>query len=187
MITICGEESFGTGSNHVREKDGLWAVLYWLQVLAAKQCSVSELIQNHWKQYGRNYYSRHDYEAISSTTANQIFNNLTSMLPSLKENKFAGNLVKEADKFSYKDPVDNSISKNQGLRIILEDNSRVILRLSGTGTKGATLRLYFEKFASCQQNLALNPQIALKALIDDFDHLLGITKLTKMEKPTVIT
>ena len=187
LITICGEESFGTGSNHVREKDGLWAVLYWLQMLASKNCSVSELIQNHWKQYGRNYYSRHDYEAIPSTIANQIFNNLTSLLPSLKGNKFAGNLVKEADNFSYRDPVDNLISKNQGLRIILEDNSRVILRLSGTGTKGSTLRLYFEKFASSHENLALNPQVALKTLIKDLDHLLNITKLTKMDKPTVIT
>ncbi len=187
LITICGEESFGTGSNHVREKDGLWAVLYWLQILAVKNCSVSELIQNHWKQYGRNYYSRHDYEAIPSAIANQIFNNLSSMLPSLKDNKFAGNLVKHADNFSYLDPVDNTISKNQGLRIILEDSSRVILRLSGTGTKGSTLRLYFEKFASSQHNLGLNPQIALKDLIYNLDHLLNISKLTKMEKPTVIT
>ncbi len=187
LITICGEESFGTGSNHVREKDGLWAVLYWLQILAVKNCTVSELIQNHWKQYGRNYYSRHDYEAIPSTIANQIFNDLSSKLPILKENKFAGNFVKQADNFSYLDPVDNSISKNQGLRIILEDNSRVILRLSGTGTKGSTLRLYFEKFSSSQQNLVLNPQVALKALINDLDQLLDISKLTKMEKPTVIT
>ncbi len=187
LITLCGEESFGTGSNHVREKDGLWAVLYWLQILAVKNCSVSQLIQNHWKQYGRNYYSRHDYEAIPSAIANQIFNNLSSMLPSLKDNKFAGNLVKQADNFSYLDPVDNTISKNQGLRIILEDSSRVILRLSGTGTKGSTLRLYFEKFASSQHNLDLNPQIALKDLINDLDHLLNISKLTKMEKPTVIT
>ena len=187
LITICGEESFGTGSNHVREKDGLWAVLYWLQILAFKNCSVSELIQNHWKQFGRNYYSRHDYEAIPSEIANLIFNNLSSKLQNLKGNKFAGTLVKAADNFSYLDPVDNSISQNQGLRIILEDNSRVILRLSGTGTKGSTLRLYFEKFASSHDNLALNPQIALKALIDDLDHLLEITKLTKMNKPTVIT
>ncbi len=187
LITICGEESFGTGSNHVREKDGLWAVLYWLQILAVKNCSVSELIKNHWKQYGRNYYSRHDYEAIPSNIANQIFNNLSSKISILKENKFAGNVVKKADNFSYLDPVDNSISTNQGLRIILEDNSRVILRLSGTGTKGATLRLYFEKFANSQQNLALNPQVALKALIHDLDQLLNISKLTKMEKPTVIT
>jgi len=187
LITICGEESFGTGSNHVREKDGLWAVLYWLQILAEKNCSVSDLIKNHWRQFGRNYYSRHDYEAIPSNIANQIFDKLSSMLPTLIGTNFAGNLVKDADNFSYLDPVDNSISENQGLRVILEDNSRVIVRLSGTGTKGATLRLYFEKFINPQQNLSLNPQIALKPLIDDLDDLLNISKLTKMETPTVIT
>ncbi len=187
LITICGEESFGTGSNHVREKDGLWAVLYWLQILAEKNCSVSDLIKNHWRQFGRNYYSRHDYEAIPSNIANQIFDKLSSMLPTLIGTNFAGNLVKDADNFSYLDPVDNSISENQGLRVILEDNSRVIVRLSGTGTKGATLRLYFEKFINPQQNLSLNPQIALKPLIDDIDDLLNISKLTKMETPTVIT
>ena len=187
LITLCGEESFGTGSNHVREKDGLWAVLYWLQVLAVKKCSVSDLMHNHWKQFGRNYYSRHDYEAIPSNIANQIFGNLTSMLENLKGNSFAGHLVKVADNFSYLDPVDNSISENQGLRLVLDDNSRVIVRLSGTGTKGATLRLYFEKFFDPQQNLSLNPQIALKPLIDDLDALLNISKLTQMETPTVIT
>ena len=187
LITICGEESFGTGSNHVREKDGLWAVLYWLQILAEKNCSVSDLIKNHWRQFGRNYYSRHDYEAIPSNIANQIFDKLSSMLPTLIGTNFAGNLVKDADNFSYLDPVDNSISENQGLRVILEDNSRVIVRLSGTGTKGATLRLYFEKFINPKQNLSLNPQIALKPLIDDIDDLLNISKLTKMETPTVIT
>ncbi len=187
LITICGEESFGTGSNHVREKDGLWAVLYWLQILAEKNCSVSDLIKNHWRQFGRNYYSRHDYEAIPSNIANQIFDKLSSTLPTLIGTNFAGNLVKDADNFSYLDPVDNSISENQGLRVILEDNSRVVLRLSGTGTKGATLRLYFEKFINPQQNLSLNPQIALKPLIDDIDDLLNISKLTKMETPTVIT
>jgi len=187
LITLCGEESFGTGSNHVREKDGLWAVLYWLQVLAEKKCSVSDLMQNHWQQFGRNYYSRHDYEAIPSNIANQIFGNLTSMLENLKGTNFAGHSVKIADNFSYLDPVDNSISENQGLRLVLDDNSRVIVRLSGTGTKGATLRLYFEKFFNPQQNLSLNPQVALKPLINDLDALLNISKLTQMETPTVIT
>ena len=187
LITLCGEESFGTGSNHVREKDGLWSVLYWLQVLAKKKCSVSDLMQNHWKKFGRNYYSRHDYEAIPSNIANQVFGNLASMLENLKGNSFAGHLVKVADNFSYLDPVDNSISENQGLRLVLDDNSRVIVRLSGTGTKGSTLRLYFEKFVNTQQNLSLNPQIALKPLINDLDALLNISKLTQMETPTVIT
>ena len=187
LISICGEESFGTGSNHVREKDGLWAVLFWLQILAVKKCSVSELIHNHWKEYGRNYYTRHDYEAIPLEIANQIYDRLSSSLTKIKGINFAGNLVKKADNFSYLDPVDKSITQNQGLRIILEDNSRIILRLSGTGTKGATLRLYFEKYVNSNQNLTLNPQTALKPLIYDLNNLLDISKLTKMEKPTVIT
>jgi len=161
--------------------------LYWLQVLAEKKCSVSDLMQNHWKLFGRNYYSRHDYEVIPSNIANQIFDNLNSMLENLKGTNFAGQLVKIADNFSYLDPVDNSISENQGLRLVLDDNSRVIVRLSGTGTKGATLSLYFEKFFNPQQNLSLNPQIALKPLIDDLEALLNISKLTQMETPTVIT
>ena len=187
LITLCGEESFGTGSSHIREKDGLWAVLFWLQILAAKNCSVSDLVQNHWNQFGRNYYSRHDYESIPSDTANQIYDNLSSKLESLNGSNFAGNLIKAADNFSYLDPVDNSISENQGLRIVLEDNSRVIVRLSGTGTKGSTLRLYFEKFVNSNQNLLLNPQLALKSLVNDLDNLLNISKLTKMKTPTVIT
>jgi len=144
-------------------------------------------MHNHRKQFGRNYYSRHDYEAIPSNIANKIFGNLTSMLENLKGNSFAGNSVKVADNFLYLDPVDNSTSENQGLRLVLDNNSRVIVRLSGTGTKGATLRLYFEKFFNPKQNLSLNPQVALKPLIDDLDHLLDISKLTQMETPTVIT
>ena len=187
MITICGEESFGTGSNHVREKDGLWAVLFWLQILACRNCSVSELIHNHWNYFGRNYYTRHDYEAIPKDVASQIYQNLEHLLPQLKNNKFANSLVLNADNFSYTDPVDNSISKNQGLRIILENNSRIILRLSGTGTKGSTLRIYFEKSCQTTENLKLNPQVALRDLIKSLDNLLNISKLTKMDKPTVIT
>ena len=187
MITICGEESFGTGSNHVREKDGLWAVLYWLQILSSKQCSVSDLINQHWRKYGRSYYSRHDYEAIPKEIANEIFQNCKQFLPKLKGNKFAGSNVIEADNFSYTDPVDNLTTTNQGLRIVLENQSRIILRLSGTGTKGSTLRLYFEKYASSNADLGLNSQFALKDLITDINHLLSIAKLTKMDKPTVIT
>tara|TARA_Y100001978_G_scaffold165441_1_gene152833 strand:+ start:81 stop:1718 length:1638 start_codon:yes stop_codon:yes gene_type:complete len=186
-ISICGEESFGTGSNHVREKDGLWAVLYWLQILAAKKCSVIDLMYEHWSQFGRNYYSRHDYEAIPSDVANQIYENLESILPQLKNNKFADSKVIDADNFSYVDPIDRSLSTNQGLRIVLENNSRIILRLSGTGTKGSTLRLYFEKSYQVHQNLDLNPQVALKDLITNVDNLLNISKSTKMDHPTVIT
>ena len=186
-ITICGEESFGTGSNHVREKDGLWAVLFWLQILAAKKCSVMDLMNHHWSQFGRNYYSRHDYEAIPSEIANQIYGNLESLLPNLKNERFANSLVLDADNFSYEDPIDKSISTNQGLRIILENNSRIILRLSGTGTKGSTLRLYFEKSSLSKDKIDLNPQIALQDLITSLDNLLNISKLTKMDRPTVIT
>ena len=186
-ISICGEESFGTGSSHVREKDGLWAVLFWLQILAVKKSSVSELINNHWNTFGRNYYTRHDYEAISSSTADQIYCNLKQLLPKLLGKQFAGSHVKQADNYSYNDPIDHSISENQGLRLILENNSRIILRLSGTGTKGATLRLYFEKFTETKNNLNLNPQIALKDLINGIDNLLDISMLTKMDRPTVIT
>ena len=187
MITLCGEESFGTGSNHVREKDGLWAVLFWLQILACRRCSVTDLINHHWNDFGRNYYSRHDYESIPQDIAKQIYENLESLLPQLKNNRFANSFVIDADNFTYQDPVDQSFSKNQGLRIILENNSRIILRLSGTGTKGSTLRVYFEK--SCQNNekLHLNPQIALNDLINSLDDLLNISKLTKMDRPTVIT
>ena len=186
-ITICGEESFGTGSNHVREKDGLWAVLFWLQILAAKKCSVMDLMNHHWSQFGRNYYSRHDYEAIPSEIANQIYGNLESLLPNLKNERFANSLVLDADNFSYEDPIDKTISTNQGLRIILENNSRIILRLSGTGTKGSTLRLYFEKSSLSKDKIDLNPQIALQDLITSLDNLLNISKLTKMDRPTVIT
>ena len=186
-ITICGEESFGTGSNHVREKDGLWAILYWLQILAAKKCSVIGLMNQHWSKFGRNYYSRHDYEEIPSGIANQIYTNLESLLPNLKNQRFSNSLVLDADNFSYEDPIDRSISINQGLRIILENNSRIILRLSGTGTKGSTLRLYFEKSSSSNGKLDMNPQIALQDLITSLDELLNISKLTKMDKPTVIT
>ena len=186
-ITLCGEESFGTGSNHVREKDGLWAVLFWLQILSANKCSVSDLISKHWHQYGRNYYSRHDYEAIPSSIANKIYSNLENLLPTLKGRRFANSLVKDAINYKYEDPIDKSISLNQGLRLTLEDNSRIIVRLSGTGTKGSTLRLYFEKYADKNQNLLLEPQKALNELITSLDGLLNIKGLTKMDKPTVIT
>jgi len=186
-ITICGEESFGTGSNHVREKDGLWAVLFWLQILAAKKCSVRDLMNHHWSEFGRNYYSRHDYEAIPSEIANQIYKNLESRLPILKNERFANSLVLDADNFSYEDPIDKTISTKQGLRIILENNSRIILRLSGTGTKGSTLRIYFEKSSLSNGKLNLNPQIALNDLVTNLDDLLNISTLTKMDRPTVIT
>jgi len=186
-ITICGEESFGTGSNHIREKDGLWAVLFWLSILAKRQCSVADIMSSHWNQFGRHYYSRHDYEGVDSNRAHTIYQGLHDRLGSLKGEKFANNIIALADDFSYADPVDGSITTGQGLRILLEDGSRIILRLSGTGTQGATLRLYLERYVSTNGNLHQDPQIALGEMIKAADELAGISKGTGMNKPTVIT
>ncbi len=187
QITLCGEESFGTGSDHIREKDGLWAVLFWLQILARKKCSVQELITTHWRQYGRHYYSRHDYEEVETAKAYDLYNRLEGMLPKLIGQSFAGSSILKADDFSYMDPIDKSLTTNQGLRIILEDASRIILRLSGTGTKGATLRVYLERYTSQNGDLSQNPQIALKDLIQGVNSLAEIKQRTGMSSPTVIT
>ena len=186
-ITLCGEESFGTGSNHVREKDGLWAVLFWLQILAKRRCSVAEIMAEHWKRYGRHYYSRHDYEAVASEAAHGLYDRLESMLPSLIGQPFAGRSISAADNFSYTDPVDQSVTKGQGLRILLDDGSRVVLRLSGTGTKGATLRVYLESYVPTTGDLDQDPQIALGDMIQAINQLAEITERTGMDRPTVIT
>ena len=186
-ITLCGEESFGTGSNHVREKDGLWAVLFWLQILAKRRCSVAEIMAEHWKRYGRHYYSRHDYEAVASEAAHGLYDRLEAMLPSLIGQPFAGRSIIAADNFSYTDPVDQSVTKGQGLRILLDDGSRVVLRLSGTGTKGATLRVYLESYVPTTGDLAQDPQIALGEMIEAINQLAEITERTGMDRPTVIT
>ena len=186
-ITLCGEESFGTGSNHVREKDGLWAVLFWLQILAKRRCSVAEVMAEHWKRYGRHYYSRHDYEAVASEAAHGLYDRLEAMLPSLIGQPFAGRSISAADNFSYTDPVDQSVTKGQGLRILLDDGSRVVLRLSGTGTKGATLRVYLESYVPTTGDLDQDPQIALGDMIQAINQLAEITTRTGMDRPTVIT
>ena len=186
-ITLCGEESFGTGSNHVREKDGLWAVLFWLQILAKRRCSVAEIMAEHWKRYGRHYYSRHDYEAVASEAAHGLYDRLEAMLPSLIGQPFAGRSISAADNFSYTDPVDQSVTKGQGLRILLDDGSRVVLRLSGTGTKGATLRVYLESYVATTGDLDQDPQIALGEMIQAINQLAEITERTGMDRPTVIT
>ena len=186
-ITLCGEESFGTGSNHVREKDGLWAVLFWLQILAKRRCSVAEIMTEHWNRYGRHYYSRHDYEAVPSEAAHGLYDRLETMLPSLIGQSFAGRSISAADNFSYTDPVDQSVTKGQGLRIMLDDGSRVVLRLSGTGTKGATLRVYLESYVPTTGDLAQDPQIALGEMITAINQLAEITERTGMDRPTVIT
>ena len=186
-ITLCGEESFGTGSNHVREKDGLWAVLFWLQILAKRRCSVAEIMAEHWKRYGRHYYARHDYEAVASEAAHGLYDRLEAMLPSLIGQPFAGRSISAADNFSYTDPVDQSVTKGQGLRILLDDGSRVVLRLSGTGTKGATLRVYLESYVPTTGDLDQDPQIALGDMIQAINQLAEITTRTGMDRPTVIT
>ncbi len=186
-ITLCGEESFGTGSNHIREKDGLWAVLFWLQILAVRGCSVAEVMAGHWSRFGRHYYSRHDYEAVASEAAHGLYDRISGMLTALPGQAFAGRTIRAADDFGYTDPVDGSISKGQGLRVLLDDGSRVVLRLSGTGTKGATLRVYLESYVPSSGDLDQNPQQALGDLIVAIDALAEIRVRTGMERPTVIT
>lgn len=185
--TLCGEESFGTGSNHIREKDGLWAVLFWLNILAVKRQSVEQILQEHWNTYGRNYYSRHDYEGVDSDRADTLVIQLRQALPTLKGKVFRGYEVSYADDFSYIDPIDGSISRAQGIRVGFTDGSRLVFRLSGTGTQGATLRLYVESYESNPTKHHQDPQVALAELIAIADELAQIKDLTGMDQPTVIT
>jgi len=185
--TLCGEESFGTGSNHIREKDGLWAVLFWLNILAVRKQSVSEIVQQHWQEFGRNYYTRHDYEEIPPDIATQLMSDLEVQFPTLTGQSLAGKIIRYADNFSYTDPVDNSVSNKQGLRIGFEDGSRIILRLSGTGTQGATLRVYIESYENDIDKLYQETQSALSELITAIDTLAGISRRTGRTEPTVIT
>ncbi|WP_299402572.1 alpha-D-glucose phosphate-specific phosphoglucomutase [Acaryochloris sp. IP29b_bin.148] len=185
--TLCGEESFGTGSNHVREKDGLWAVLFWLNILAVRQQSVEDIVKEHWQEYGRNYYSRHDYEAVDSEKANTLMANLRGKLATLKGQKLGQYTVDYADDFSYTDPVDGSVSQKQGVRIGFTDGSRIVFRLSGTGTQGATLRVYLESYEPDVSKQGLDPQDALAALITLADEVAQIRALTGRDQPTVIT
>jgi len=186
-ITLCGEESFGTGSNHIREKDGLWAVLFWLNILAVRGCSVAEVMAEHWSRFGRHYYSRHDYEAIASEAAHGLYDRVKAMLPQPVGQSFAGRTIATADDFAYTDPVDGSLTSGQGLRLLLDDGSRVVLRLSGTGTQGATLRVYLESYVPPSGDLNQDPQVALADLISAIDALAEIRVRTGMERPTVIT
>ena len=185
--TLCGEESFGTGSNHVREKDGLWAVLFWLNILAVKGESVEAIVKDHWKTYGRNYYSRHDYEEVDKERATELMERLRSMLGSMKGEQYGDYEVKYADDFSYEDPVDGSVSKQQGIRIGFTDGSRIVFRLSGTGTKGATLRVYIESYEPDASKHDRDTQEALKPLIDLAQEIAQIKEYTQRDEPTVIT
>ena len=186
-VTLCGEESFGTGSNHVREKDGLWAVLFWLNIIAARGEGVKEIIEKHWAAYGRNYYSRHDYEEVESAKANALVDELRGRLGSLPGTNVRGMTVEKADDFSYRDPVDGSVSEHQGIRVMFEGGSRVVFRLSGTGTSGATLRVYMERYEADPKKHDIETQQALADLIAAADDIAGIRKHTGRDKPSVIT
>ena len=186
-ITLCGEESAGTGSNHVREKDGVWAVLLWLSVIAARRQSVAEIAREHWGTYGRNYYTRHDYEGIDTPAAQALMTALGERLPALAGTGVGGGTVAAADDFSYTDPVDGSVSKNQGLRVIFDDGARIVYRLSGTGTTGATLRVYIERYEADPALLAQDTQAALADLIATSRSLARLKEFTGREEPDVIT
>lgn len=185
--TLCGEESFGTSSSHIREKDGLWAMLFWLNILAVRKQSVAEIVQEHWQTYGRNYYSRHDYEGVPSDQANTLMENLRNTVPTIAGQQLGQYTVDYADDFSYTDPIDGSVSQKQGIRLDFTDGSRIVFRLSGTGTQGATLRVYLESFEGDATRQGLDPQVVLADLIAIADQVAHIHRLTGMAKPTVIT
>ena len=185
--TICGEESFGTGSDHVREKDGLWAVLLWLNILAVRKQSVAEILHEHWAKYGRNYYSRHDFEAIEVAKADAMFAALRGSLAGLPGTLVEGMKVLAADDFAYTDPVDGSVSQKQGVRVMFEDGARIVYRLSGTGTEGATLRVYLERYAAGPEGLDLDAQTALAPVIRAAHQIAAIAAHTGRSKPDVVT
>jgi len=186
-VTLCGEESFGTGSSHVREKDGLWAVLFWLNILAARKQSVETIVREHWANYGRNFYSRYDYEAIPTEGANGVMQHLRGSFATLTGKKLGKYTVKTCDDFSYTDPVDGSVSQNQGIRILFSDGSRIIFRLSGTGTEGATLRVYLEAYEADVSRHHLDAQQALQELIEIALNISELQTRTGRDQPTVIT
>ncbi|KPF46279.1 alpha-D-glucose phosphate-specific phosphoglucomutase [Rhizobium sp. AAP43] len=186
-VTVCGEESFGTGSDHVREKDGLWAVLFWLNIVAARKQSVKQIVESHWAEYGRNYYSRHDYEGVDTDNANALVASLRAKLDTLPGTAINGLTVTAADDFAYHDPIDQSVSKNQGIRILFEGGSRIVFRLSGTGTSGATLRLYVERYEPDASRHRIETQEVLADLIAAAEEVAEIKRYTGMNEPTVIT
>jgi len=184
---LCGEESAGTGADHVREKDGLWAVMFWLNILAETKTSVAELMSSHWQKYGRNYYTRHDYEAVETDRANALMSALESQLDALPGQAFGPLRVAAADVFSYKDPVDGSVATHQGMRIMFEGGARVVFRLSGTGTEGATIRVYLETVETDPAQMHQDPQKALSAVIAAAEQIAQIKTTTGRDTPDVIT
>ncbi len=187
QITICGEESAGTSSDHIREKDGLWAILMWLNIIAVRKQSVEDITRQHWKQFGRHYYTRHDYEAVKKSKAEAVMNTLRESLPDLTGQQLLGETVKNADSFNYIDPVDGSVAKNQGLRVFFESGARFVMRLSGTGTEGATLRLYLESYVGPDGNHNLDLAQATSALAQIADELTHLKKTVNRDRPTVIS
>jgi phosphoglucomutase len=187
LATLCGEESFGTGSNHIREKDGVWAVLFWLNILAKRRISVLDLVNEHWRTYGRNYYTRHDYEEIDLTAAKGLMSLLREATKTLPGKSFRAHKVEAADDFAYHDPVDGSDTPDQGIRVMFEGGARIVYRLSGTGTVGATLRVYIEHYEPPSGKLDQDTQTALSALIGLSRSLAEIEKRTGRKEPTVIT
>ena len=189
MATLCGEESYGTGSDHIREKDGVWAVLFWLNIIAATGKTVGEIVAGHWAEYGRNFYSRHDYEGVDAAAAAELMDHLRSKLPGLREAPVAisGHVIELADDFSYTDPVDGSVSTQQGIRIVMRDGARIVFRLSGTGTEGATIRVYHELYEPDPARHDQPTQEALAGLIILAYDLAEFQARTGRDKPTVIT
>jgi phosphoglucomutase len=186
-VTLCGEESFGTGSNHVREKDGLWAVLFWLNIIAVGKQSVEDIVKSHWREFGRNVYSRHDFEAIPSDAASGVMKHLHDNFASMTGKKYGNYTVQTCDDFSYTDPIDGSVSTGQGIRILFTDGSRIVFRLSGTGTEGATLRLYLEAYEPDIAKQHLDAQLLLAELIAIAQQVSQLSARTGRDKPTVIT
>jgi len=186
-VTLCGEESAGTGSDHVREKDGLWAVLLWLNILAVRKQSVKEIVTDHWQTFGRDYYSRYDFEAVASDKADALMSALRGKLADLAGQSVAGLTVKSADDFSYNDPVDGSVSSNQGVRVAFETGARAVFRLSGTGTEGATLRLYLEQYSGSDGAIDLDPQDALKDVRNAAFALSDMQAMIGRIEPDVVT
>ena len=186
-VDLCGEESFGTGSSHVREKDGLWAVLFWLNILAVLKLPVAEIVREHWAHFGRNFYSRHDYEGVDAAAARQVMAQVREAGERLPGTMLAGRTVSACDDFSYQDPVDGSISRGQGLRILFADGARIVFRLSGTGTEGATIRIYLEAFEPDAARHEADAQQALADLIAAADALSRLQAITGRARPTVIT
>ena len=186
-ITLCGEESFGTGSDHIREKDGVWAVLFWLNILAISRRGVASLVREHWARFGRNYYTRHDYEAIDSEAAKCLMRDLETRITALPGRELAGRQVRIADNFTYRDPVDGRESRNQGLRLCFEDGARIVYRLSGTGTVGATLRIYIEACEADPTRQDQATQEVLAPLIRLANELAEVRQRTGRDQPSVIT